>query len=168
MKFRTNGVTQELLKERLIYSPNSGKFYWKVDRGVMKAGEEAGCKLHGYLIIGIGGSQIPAHRLAWLYMMGSFPDGMIDHINGDRQDNRWINLRAADASINQQNLRRPKGKKTGFLGVWQRNRKSGRFQAEIRDPKTMKKIRLGAFATAEEAHQAYLSAKRKLHPGCTI
>jgi hypothetical protein len=104
------------------------------------------------------------HRLAWLYFYGSWPALFIDHINGNRSDNRISNLRDVPLVVNNQNQREPRGNNTnGFLGVRVRNE---RIYAEI--AVNGKSIKLGNFPSKEAAHEAYVQAKRKLHPGCTL
>src|SRR3972149_955610 len=93
-------------------------------------------------------------------MMGEFPKGDIDHINGDRADNRIGNLRATSRSENMQNLKEAhKDNCTGHLGVF---KKRHRFGAQIMVDGV--KHKLGIYDTPQEAHEAYLEAKRKLHP----
>ena len=97
-------------------------------------------------------------------MTGEWPDGYIDHGNGVRTDNRWANLRAGDRSFNMQNQRRARrDNTTGWLGV---SRVKSRFEAAIQV--RGRRFRLGRFDTPEAAHAAYLTAKRKLHEGCTL
>lgn len=160
-------ITQARLKELLEYDPETGVFTNRVSRSSRaKAGATTSSSLskQGYLRICIDWNPHLAHRLAWLYVYGSMPQGMIDHINGDRTDNRICNLREASAHLNQQNRRRANRRsKTGLLGVSVADNK---FVASIHaDGKTR---RLGRFCSAEEAHAAYLAAKRQLHEGCTI
>nr|WP_274383193.1 HNH endonuclease [Cupriavidus gilardii] len=120
----------------------------------------------GYLQIFFAGKNHKAHRLAWLYMTGSWPSSNIDHINGVPWDNRWANLRDTPQSVNAQNLRRPRrDNKTGFLGV-SPDRRRGGFIAQISANGRCRY--LGRFPTPELAHQAYVQAKRQLHAGCTI
>lgn len=98
---------------------------------------------------------------------GAIPDGLeIDHINGDESDNRICNLRLATKSENQQNKRRPrKDNKAGLLGVcWFERAKKWRAQITVNGECKY----LGLYVTPEEAHAAYLTAKRELHQGCTI
>lgn len=101
-----------------------------------------------------------AHRLAWLYVHGRWPDGLIDHKNGDRADNRFDNLRDVAHRVNMQNLRKAfVSSKTGLLGA--SPLKDGRFGAFIkRDGKSKN---LGTFDTPELAHAAYVAAKRVIH-----
>lgn len=106
-----------------------------------------------------------AHRLAWFYVHGEWPHGDIDHIDGNPANNAIANLRCVNRSVNMENQRRARAdSKLGILGVSQRSQNS--YQAAI----GVRGVRhsLGSFATAEEAHQAYLTAKRQLHVGCTI
>lgn len=100
----------------------------------------------------------------WLYMYDCWPPQEIDHVNGDRADNRLCNLRLTDRFGNTQNIRKPrKDNVTGFLGV---SPCSNGFQAQISANK--KEYHLGYFKTPEEASAAYQAAKRKLHSTCTI
>lgn len=109
----------------------------------------------GYRRIGVGKKLVFAHRLIWAIHYGSWPDGNIDHINGDKQDNRITNLRIASKSENALNVTKPRSTNTsGFLGIW----KSGsRWAASI--CVGGKKTTLGRFPTPSEAHAAYVKAK---------
>lgn len=165
-----NTLTQHRLRELLHYDHETGVFTWLVaTNGRRRVGERAGhTNPYGYVRIKVDRVLYSAHRLAWLWMTGAWPtEEQIDHRNGVRSDNRWVNLREVSRSINLQNRRTPNRKNisTGLLGVSQRNSGQG-FQARIRFEN--KEKRLGTFPTAELAHQAYLAAKRQLHPGCTI
>jgi hypothetical protein len=99
-----------------------------------------------------------AHRLAFAIKTGRWPDSVVDHINGQRSDNRWSNLRGATQETNQHNLRGPNRRnQLGRLGV---SRSFGKFAARITRFGTVYK--LGRFDTAEEAEAAYFAAKAKL------
>jgi hypothetical protein len=132
----------------------------------VKAGDVAGSRntSTGYIDIFVHGRRYGAHRLAWFYVHGRWPEHEIDHINGERSHNAIDNLRDVPRAINRQNLRRPhRDNSTGFLGV----RKNGeRFAALIQVDKSPKY--LGTFDTPEEASQAYIAAKRKIHAGNTL
>lgn len=157
-------LTQDRLKQVLSYDPASGDFTRILSVSQAKAGARAGCKTAGYLAVRIDGELHYCHRLAWLYMTGKWPQGQIDHINGDKMDNCWCNLRDVSRRINQQNRRAAQANNSvGMLGVY-RNR--GRYMARLTLEEGDKY--LGTFDTAEQAHAAYLAAKRKLHAGCTI
>jgi hypothetical protein len=106
------------------------------------------------------------HRLAWLYVTGAWPKKHLDHINGDRADNRFCNLREADDAANNQNRKRAnKCSLTGVLGVTY-CKQTKRYRAVIMHNR--KSIHLGRFDTPEEAHAAYVGAKRVLHPAGAI
>lgn len=162
-------ISQKELQELLEYAPETGVFTWKVSlnsRG--RAGSPAGClNSDGYVCIGIRGKLYVAHRLAFLYMLGNFPEQQADHINGIRTDNRWANLRQLTLKENTQNRRRapPTNKSSGVLGVT-KNAKGLPWRARIKVDG--KKVGLGSFATLEEASAAYVEAKRRMHPGCTL
>lgn len=116
----------------------------------------------GYRIIGLLGTQWKEHRLAFLYMTGTWPKGEIDHINHDRSDNRWSNLRDVDPTTNKQNQKQEKVKGTSsYKGVYWCSYK-GKWRAQIKANK--KCMSLGFFDNPESARTAYLNAKRVLHP----
>jgi hypothetical protein len=158
-------LSAERLRGLLYYNPLTGEFMRIRRRGRTKIGERPGhTDEHGYSQIFVDGFRYKAHRLAWLYVHGVFPVGFIDHINGNKSDNRIANLRDADALINVQNLHGPKGRNaSGFLGV---SRKRDRWRASIRA--NGKQLNLGSFDTPELAYESYVRAKRELHQGCTI
>ncbi len=160
-------ITPERLRELLSYDPDTGVFTWKVNKGREKQGNVAGCKSsHGYITIRIDSKIGYAHRIAWMYVHGKLPEYQIDHINGVRDDNRLVNLRDTTQAVNAQNLLRARSdNQIGVLGVCLDN-DSKKFRANITISGKAKS--LGSFNSAEEAHQAYLSAKRKLHAGCTL
>lgn len=150
-------LTHEKLLESIHYDPETGVFTrLKSDShsavlGLIK-GNPMGA---GYKSVRIGGNKYYMHRLAWFYVHGAWPRHNIDHINGDRTDNRIANLRDVTQAENLQNMRRPKAySSTGMLGVAKFRSK---FRAEIRI--NGKKKHLGVFDTAEAAHAAYMSAK---------
>ena len=161
-------LTQERLKELLDYDKDIGIFTWKQTRnGHVKKGNIAGWKTdHDYIKISILYKTIFAHRLAWFYFYGKFPQYQLDHINGIRTDNRICNLRECNNAENQQNQKKPqKINSTGFLGVYPVY-KSKNFRAKITINKKTK--HLGNFKTAIEAHDAYIKAKRELHEFNTL
>lgn len=163
-------ITQEELKNELLYDECTGVFTRnKKTRGKKSnVGNVAGClDKDGYIRIKVLGKPYQAHRLAWLYIYGSFPEKYIDHINGQRNDNRISNLRDVDMATNIQNLKKSmsSNKTSGFLGVCFDKRRC-LFTAQIQN--RGKKIVIGYYQTAQEAHQAYLIKKREIHQGCTI
>ncbi|MFZ5565995.1 MAG: HNH endonuclease [Pseudomonadota bacterium] len=152
---------------KIRYDPDTGVFTWAVPAGSAGAGRVAGCvNRKGYRQIRLGGGLHSAHRLAWLITYGAWPSGDIDHINGNKDDNRLENLRDVASTINMQNQRGPhKSNNSGLLGV-DYHKASHKWRAQIR--LDGKKHQLGLFDTAEDAHTAYRCAKRSLHAGCTI
>lgn len=161
-------IDQRELKRQLTYDPKTGFFErtleWSGKHLKGQVGHGGG---KGYKVIEIGGRRYRAHRLAWMYVHGVWPEHEIDHINGNRLDNRMENLRDVTRRVNGQNLRTQFRGKTveAPLGVsWHRVCK--RWRAMIWDGS--KNIYLGLHDTPELAHAAYLEAKRRLHPGCTI
>ena len=164
--FKPN-VTADELRKMLDYNEETGAFIWKIRPSkAVQIGTIAGCteKRIGYITIGIKGKIYKAHRLAWLYTHGVWPDGLIDHINGNKADNRIFNLRNVLADGNSQNVRKPNRRnKSGFMGVIS-------FQNKWRASMSVngKSKWLGDYSTPEEAHQIYLEAKRKYHAACTI
>ena len=164
-----NIVTLEQLRELFSYDLETGLLIRRVrSANCTQVGEVAGfVDVHGYRIIGIKGRYYKAHRLIWLHVYGVWPNKQIDHINGIRDDNRLHNLRDVEHSINMQNQKRAQSdnRSSGLLGAHWHNSQQA-WHARIQVNKRSKF--LGAFATPEEAHAAYLEAKRRLHEGCTI
>lgn len=164
----STALDQERLKLLLTYDDATGGFVWNgCGRNQTKGRNAGSLDRHGYLQTRIDGKIYFNHRLAWLYIYGKFPDGVIDHINGNPLDNRITNLRDVSRRTNQENQRSApsSNKTTGLLGATF-HKKTGKFLAKIQVKK--KQIYLGLFLTAEQAHQEYLKAKRKLHIGATI
>lgn len=148
-------ITQEQLKEVLNYDPETGLFTWIKKRGHKK--NTAGGKRLGYISIGVGFRLYQAHRLAWLYMTGEWPK-FLDHIDGDRSNNRFSNLRIATASQNAANAKRSATNTSGFKGVtWHKGAKKWMAQIVVREERKY----LGLFDRVEDAHQAYVSAARE-------
>jgi hypothetical protein len=131
------------------------------------SGNVAGGKNNrGYIFIGLDGRNYLAHRLAWLYVTGKWPNDLLDHIDGNRINNRIANLREATHMENFQNTRNPyKNNATGMQGV-SYHKASGKYAAQLQTKH--KQRHLGLYLTPEEAFAAYVEAKRKQHPFCTI
>ena len=161
----------EQIKQKIHYDKLTGIFRWRYG-GQSHAGKKqpwsiAG-SLHncGYIQIGINKNRYLAHRLAWMYEYGEWPKQYIDHINGNRSDNRISNLRDVSHQTNLQNQKTKNTKNTsGFMGVdWQNKR--NKWRASIKINKKSKFI--GYFDKAEQAYEAYLNVKRQFHKGNTL
>lgn len=126
-------LTYEQAQQILQYDKQTGDLYWKIDVSKnIKAGVLAGKirKRDGYKIFTYKGKQFQAHRIVWLMATGAMPKEFIDHISGDRADNRLCNLREADRHINAQNQHKPNKRNTsGYLGV---SFKRGAYEANLR------------------------------------
>ena len=147
-------LTQEKLKKELSYNRETGVFTRLKSRGNQKSGEIV-CKKNssGYYEYRVfdeesnESKKYKAHRLAWLYEYGEFPNN-IDHINGDRTDNRIQNLRDVSKAENNRNLSIYKNNKSGHIGVYFDNRLK-KYCANIRY--NGKLIHLGVFTSIDEA-----------------
>lgn len=116
----TNNITVEQVRELFRYDPLTGDLFWRVrPANRMQAGDKAGTlsKASGYMKIKIKSASHQSHRLIWLFVYGSFPDFEIDHINGIRDDNRLINLRAVSRSENCRNRGMQSNNTSGVMGV---------------------------------------------------
>jgi len=160
-------LTAAKVRHLLDYNGDTGKFVWLRSAGKAVAGAEAGCiRDDGYVSICVDGTHVLAHRLAMLLFFGQWPKNDVDHLNGDRADNRILNLRPASVQVNRQNVRAAKaGSASGLLGAYF-DARNGRWYSNIRAGG--KRVPLGRFDSAQHAHEAYIAAKRRLHPGCTI
>ncbi len=108
------------------------------------------------------------HRVAWALTTGAWPDHLVDHVNGVRDDNRWANLRSADDTINQWNKSFCSRNKSGFKGV-HRHSQNSNFVAQIKVG--AKVTHLGCFETPEAAYSVYrkkeLAARGEFARGAT-
>lgn len=162
-------LTISRLKELLEYSPETGIFTWKLFRGnkTTKGSVAGSHDSNRHIQIRVDMHIYSSHRLAWLYIHEAWPTHHIDHINGIRDDNRICNLREATPRQNAQNKRvsPSSNKSSGLLGVtWRKKECKWRAQINVSGKKKL----LGEFNTKEEAHAAYITAKRKYHEFCTI
>jgi hypothetical protein len=153
----------EHVSDYVVYEPTTGLFTWRKTRARFRAGEPAGyINPYGYVVINLFFVPRRAHRLAWLLSYGEWPpDGVdIDHINGDRADNRLVNLRLASRSQNCWNGRTHSDNRSGFKGVTHIAGRNKPWQARVYCKGKGKT--LGYFATAEEAHICYVAAVNRL------
>lgn len=120
---RKDHVVNELdfLKTLLSYNKETGDFIWIATKPKAKhsIGDIAGCtRKDGYKIVKINQKPYLMHRLAWLYVYGSYPIAAIDHINGNTSDNRIYNLREVSQQENNRNMKLAKNNKSLFTGVY--------------------------------------------------
>jgi hypothetical protein len=158
---------EERLRQMIGYEPDTGRLYWKVkpNRNILAGRTIGRPNSWAHICFGFMGRTWMSHRVAWFLYFGYWPEHQIDHINGDPADNRIENLRDVPQTMNMQNKRRAhKNNESGLLGVSKSER--GRTKPWKATIKVDGKSRtLGRFATAEEAHQAYMQAKRQFHAG---
>lgn len=165
-------LTGERLRALVHFDPTTGVFTRRIRTAQRhQVGDRADLLItaggqSGYRRVCVDSARFLAHRLAWLYANGEWPAHDIDHLDGDRGNNRIANLRDVPNRVNRQNVRRARrDSSTGLLGVvpmpngmtWR-----ARIQIDGRG------IHLGVFDTAERAHTAYIEAKRRHHEGCTL
>lgn len=143
-------ISAERLREILLYEVNTGVF--------IRDGQVAGTiNKQGYRQIRVDGRIYLAHRLAWLHFYGEWPKAEIDHVNGDRTDNRMVNLRLATSSQNKANAAIRRDNTSGVKGVSYR-KDTGKWTAYIN-----RKIKLGCYSTLEEATKVRRAAEASLH-----
>jgi hypothetical protein len=157
-------LTVDLLNHLFEYDKETGNLIWKIkpsSRGHrVKVGDIAGTlKSHGYLSVGINYNSYRAHRLIFLMHKGYLPK-TIDHINGEKLDNRIENLRAATVGQNQHNRKTNANNTSGYKGVsW--NKAQKKWTARITLERKI--IHLGYFANVEEAAEVVRKAREELH-----
>lgn len=158
-------LTAERAREALAYDPLTGDFLWRTRPKRWAHKSSAGYVHHGYLSIMVDQVSYMAHRLAWLIVTGDWPKHFIDHIDGNGLNNRFNNLRDVPLRVNNQNRRGIKRGKAGPQGVYvPKDGRRPRAQVVVDG----RAVYLGTFDTPEEAHAAYVEAKRRLHEGCTL
>lgn len=154
------------LNQILSYNKETGEFSWRVKKNGMK--DTVGTiSSSGYKCIGISGKIYKAHRLAWLYTHGVLPKGVIDHINGDKTDNRINNLRDVSSKVNSQNMKRSKNNNSisTIPGVYQEKR-SLRYRVKLKIDGKQKHF--GNYITKEEAESVCIEMRRKYYIGNKI
>lgn len=152
-------LTQEAVRDLLEYDQESGVLTWRKSNGAHKAGHRAGgLGVRGYRLISVNGKRYPEHRIIFLWMTGVFPPHDVDHVNRDKSDNRWSNLRPATRAENLHNLARRAGNSSGKRGVWW-HAKAAKWTAQIRV--RGRRIHLGLFDSVDLASEAYEAAACK-------
>lgn len=155
-------LTLSRVKELLTYDKASGLFTWiKAISRRNKVGAIAGsCRNGKYIIIGIDGNTYYAHRLAWLFVYGVWPQTQVEHRDQNPSNNSIRNLRLSTQSQNMANRKPWKRKHALPRGVTS-NRSGTCFSAKITVNKQV--IQLGSCSTADEAHELYVQASLKYH-----
>lgn len=164
----------DVLQELLVCDTKNGKLYWKVrsrrwfktDRSFNTwnsrfSGKEAfTATLQGYKVGSVNDVSLKAHRVIWALTYGLWPDNQIDHIDGDRSNNRVENLREATSQENRINTGKRSDNNSGYKGVWWSKQKA-RWVSEIKKGGIRK--HLGFFDCPSAAHEAYKAASEELH-----
>lgn len=141
-------LTAERLRELLLYDPTNGVFR-------QHSGHAVGARDHGYIRIKLDGKKYYAHRIAWLYRYGYWPSGVVDHVDGNGENNAIANLRSCGQSQNQANRRLTNNSRLGLKGV---TRNHARFMAQITVNRAVRY--LGTFDSPQDAHAAYMRAAK--------
>ncbi len=154
-------LTQERLKE--LFSYDNGNLLYKNKGLRTKIGDVAGWSNgNGYIRIDVDGKKYYAHRLIWIYHNGQFEDEIIDHIDGDKTNNKIENLRLSDKSSNGLNRHRARSDSNSkMIGVISGKTKKGTNTFTARLTIKGEKFHLGNYKTALDAHNAYVEAKKK-------
>lgn len=153
-------ITPEYLSSVFKYDPETGDLSWRdAHTNRVKAGDVIRAKIgKGYYAVQLDCHRMRAHNVVWAMHYGKFPEGVIDHINGIKTDNRISNLRDVTHSQNAYNVGKQKNNTTGVKGV---SRNGSGFKAEISAEK--KSDYLGTFPSLDQAAQAYANAVKILH-----
>lgn len=155
-------LTESIVKEYLDYNKETGIFVLKKKRSKNDSGvgKQFGyLDGRGYLHSSLLGRKYKLHRLAWMYVYGAMPIGQIDHINGNRTDNRICNLREVNQIQNSANIRKVRSL-SGYKGVYPLRDKYGVIISWVAQHN---KTHLGCFNTSEEAAKAYDEHLLKVH-----
>jgi hypothetical protein len=162
------------VQKLLAYDAETGTLTWKpraVRPGRLGAHDRAwntshsgkvtgGANQFGYPVVQVGGRPRASHRLIWAIVHGRWPTPCIDHINGDRADNRLVNLREATNLQNRANATVRSDSKVGVKGV-QFHPQTGKWRARIRVDGKQKS--LGLYESVEAAAKAYAAESVKQH-----
>lgn len=157
---RKSGLpSPEQVREVLSY--DGSELIWRISRSRARAGAIAGCirKCDGYRQVKVGDANILAHRVIWAIVHGEWPDKVIDHINGNKLDNRVENLRLATDSQNSANSRVSRNNLLGVKGVYKNP--SGKYVAQ--KGANGRVFYLGCYDTVEEAHEAFRKKSVEIH-----
>ncbi len=155
-------VTAERVRYLFNYEPSTGRLIRRVNAGyrARKGSIAGGMSRHGYRIVRVDGIVFMAHRIVWMHVHGEWPAKTLDHINGDRSDNRLENLRLADQYENGYNRKVSRRSSTGVLGVYWENTRL-KFSASINF--RGKTYNLGRYSYLKEAVAARKQAEQRLY-----
>lgn len=152
-------ISHEKLIGLVDYDPETGAFTRR-KRVNQVLGEMGFVDRQGYRRIHLLSKVYRAHRLAWFYMTGTWPYGEIDHINGDRQDNRFANLRACTHIQNNHNQTVRRNNSSGVKGVyWSKSLRKWRGQVCL----NYRIHHTPAFESIEDAAEAVRLLREQLH-----
>jgi hypothetical protein len=151
-------LTQELVQSLFEYK--DGELYWKVNKGSAKIGDKTGSLHHsGYLCIQINSKTYLAHRVIFLYHHGFLPQ-YIDHIDGNKSNNKIENLREATIQQNGFNTKLYKTSTSGIKGVdWSKKAKKWQVRVQINN----KRKYFGIYENIELAELVAIEARNKYH-----
>jgi len=163
-------ITQAFVRDVLDYDPDTGEFRWRLRTpnehysehvcralNARDAGKVAGSSCgQNYLKVQLLGAKYMLHRVAFLWQHGEWPDGEVDHIDGNPQNNAMCNLRVVTKAHNRRNAARRRDNDSGVTGVW-RVPKSGKWLAYIRYEGRLRN--LGRYVAIEEAIAARKAAE---------
>lgn len=114
-----DGFWLRAVKDALDYDPETGVFRWRIARGKRRrSGDIAGClDTRSVYQIYFNGKNFKGHRIAWAIAYGTWPSGVIDHINRNSGDNRLANLRDVTRSLNARNCKLHRDNSSGVAGI---------------------------------------------------
>lgn len=154
-------ITHSDLVALMSYDPDTGIMRWREYKYPRREDRAVGfTHLEGYVCTKIKRRTYKLHRLAWFYVHAEWPPDQVDHINGDRADNRIANLRLATQSQNRTNAAVNRDNRLGIRGV---RRQANNHRYEARITHAGKQIFLGRFLTVEEAVAARTAAETRFH-----
>ncbi len=154
-------MTQDELKAVVTYDPETGVFRWVQSKPGRRASVGAVLGARGYVQVCIDGKRYYAHRLAWLYVHGSWPTDLVDHINQDTTDNRIANLRNLTQAENLQNRGKNRNNTSGHRGVaWNKSGNCWHTRIKVGEEDHY----LGSFKNLEDAVAARKAGEAKYHP----
>ncbi len=152
----------ERLKRDYEYNPETGYFTFKSSRGGKRKGSKANSVMSycGYIRITVGNVRYLAHRMAWLYVTGKLPVDQLDHINGNRQDNRFVNFREVTDQQNKFNKLKICTNTSGVKNVhWCKKTKTW----NVTMMRSKKSMYFGSFSTIEEAKVVAEAVRERLY-----